>query len=270
MSQATATTATTVKTRATRRAPIKALAQTTEQVATAAAADKARKTESRQALARAKQIDALKALAEENYEQDGGVMSETYDAADYGRDITEHATAAKAWAFHMRIVEAQRESQAAYEVDDVTVDPVTDRAAEYAANALQAATIDAAALGVPVEQVLADMGLAEDGTPKTANKDGYSGPMLALKTARKAYIKGANGNQHCGDDIAQLFAGVKPAVAIRACITALKLDGNPYLHLNVGQQSMNLRNKLRGAIKNGTVKLSDAVSAVSTAITAIV
>jgi hypothetical protein len=168
-----------------------------------------------------------------------------------------------------KIAEAARAVEAAAPVVPVVT---VDHTAEYAANALQAATIDAAALGVPVEQVLADMGLATDGTPlaSAADKDGYSGPMLALKAARKAYVKGANGNQHCGDDIAQLFAGVTPIVTIRACIAALDLPGNPYLHLNIGQQSMNLRNKLRGAIKKGTVKLSDAVNAVSTAMTAIV
>lgn len=214
MSQATPT----AKTRATRRAPVKALAQTTEQVATAAAADKARKTASRAALKAAK-------------------------------------------------TEATKATKAAKATKTEAPTPVVDHAAEYAANALRTATEDAQALGVPVEQVLADMGLAADGTPlPTTGKDGYSGPMLALKAARKSYVKGANGNQHCGDGVAQLFAGMTPAATIRACITALRLEGNPYLHLNIGQQSMNLRNKLRGALKNGSVKLSDAISAASTAI----
>jgi hypothetical protein len=39
----------------------------------------------------------------------------------------------------------------------------------------------------------------------------------------------------------------------------LELPENPYTQLNTGQQSMNLRNRMRGAIKKGTLTL-DAIA----------
>lgn len=83
--------------------------------------------------------------------------------------------------------------------------------------------------------------------------DGYTGPMLRLRErlAAGAYSKAANGNPCCGDEIATILGQCTPQMVIRACITAMALPGNPYAHLNVGQQSMNLRNKLRGCMKRG-------------------
>lgn len=84
-------------------------------------------------------------------------------------------------------------------------------------------------------------------------KLGYTGPMLALRERAKRgiYKKAANGQPSCGDEVAQILGALVPAQIIRACILALNLEGNPYLHLNIGQQSMNLRNKLRGALDRG-------------------
>lgn len=81
----------------------------------------------------------------------------------------------------------------------------------------------------------------------------YTGPMLALRERAKrgVYKKAANGQPSCGDEVATILGGLKPEYVIRACIVALALPGNPYLHLNIGQQSMNLRNKLRGALIRG-------------------
>jgi hypothetical protein len=82
---------------------------------------------------------------------------------------------------------------------------------------------------------------------------GYQGPMLRLRERLKAgkYIKAANGQPCCGDQIATAFGALTPAQTIASCIIALDLAHNPYLHLNVGQQSMNLRNKLRQSLKKG-------------------
>lgn len=79
----------------------------------------------------------------------------------------------------------------------------------------------------------------------------YQGPMLALRDRLKsgAYKKAANGQPSCGDDVAGILGSLEPAEVIKACCIALDIT-NPYLHLNIGQQSMNLRNKLRGALKN--------------------
>lgn len=81
----------------------------------------------------------------------------------------------------------------------------------------------------------------------------YTGPMLALRERAKrgVYIKAANGQPSCGDEVATILGSLRPEYVIRACIVALNLPGNPYLHLNIGQQSMNLRNKLRGALIRG-------------------
>ena len=80
---------------------------------------------------------------------------------------------------------------------------------------------------------------------------GYTGPMLRLRErlTEGAYKKAANGQPCCGDRVATLLGALTPAQVIRACIVAMALPANPYTHLNVGQQSMNLRNKLRGCFK---------------------
>lgn len=80
---------------------------------------------------------------------------------------------------------------------------------------------------------------------------GYQGPMLALRDRLKdgKYKKAANGQPSCGDEVANVLGTLEPTEVIRACLIALDI-GNPYLHLNIGQQSMNLRNKLRGALKH--------------------
>ena len=94
--------------------------------------------------------------------------------------------------------------------------------------------------------------LAEEAT-KPKIDDGYTGPMLALRDRAKqgAYTKAANGQLCCGDAVATLMGTLPPEGVIKACMIALDLPANPYTHLNVGQQSMNLRNKLRGALKRG-------------------
>jgi hypothetical protein len=43
-------------------------------------------------------------------------------------------------------------------------------------------------------------------------------------------------------------------------VILLGLPGNPYLTLNPGQQSMNLRNRLRHAIRNGFVTPGTLIS----------
>jgi len=82
---------------------------------------------------------------------------------------------------------------------------------------------------------------------------GYQGSMLRLRErlAEGAYQKAANGQPCCGDRVATLLGTLKPQQVIRACILAMNLPANPYAYLNVGQQSMNLRNKLRGCFKRG-------------------
>lgn len=134
------------------------------------------------------------------------------------------------------------------------------RRGEDAANALQAAQVDAAALGKPLEEVLADMGLDAMGfplAPVDKSKTPYDGPMIALKTARKHYIKAANGIECNGDPLALVCGQFSREIVVKGLIAAMKLPNNPYSHLNPGQQSMNLRNKARAQIKAGMLQMSE-------------
>jgi len=193
------------------RQPVKALNQTTEQVAIAAAADKARKTTSRKAL----------------------------------RTATKKAD------------------------EPVVARPepvVVDHSDQDAANALQTAIADAATLGVPLEQMLADMGIDDQGRPLQTGKQRYDGPMLALVSARKHYAKAANGILCNGDQLATICGAHSRDETVKALGTLLFSKGltaavNPYLSLNPGQQSMNLRNKARHALKAGTITLADVQAA---------
>jgi len=115
-----------------------------------------------------------------------------------------------------------------------------------------------------IEQVAAEL----DTTPEDAHVAlmpvGYVGPMLALRErlAAGAYKKAPNGQPCCGDEIAVALGSLTPAQVIRACIIAMNLPNNPYTHLNIGQQSMNLRNKLRGCMKRGEFGMGVVVEAV--------
>jgi hypothetical protein len=90
--------------------------------------------------------------------------------------------------------------------------------------------------------------------------------MLRLRErlAQGAYQKAANGQPCCGDQVATILGSLAPAQVIRACIIAMALPANPYAHLNVGQQSMNLRNKLRGCFKREEFGVGVLIEAVET------
>ncbi|CAB4120843.1 hypothetical protein UFOVP2_21 [uncultured Caudovirales phage] len=146
---------------------------------------------------------------------------------------------------------------------------VADRSAENAANALAAHRADYQALYYPegddngedpygsFEAYLAAQGVQVDGTPaKDTAKTPYNGPMLALKTARIAYVKAKNGIQCNGDRLAKLCGEHTREETVAALILAMNLGHNPYLHLNPGQQSMNLRNKARHQVSNGMLSFA--------------
>jgi len=86
--------------------------------------------------------------------------------------------------------------------------------------------------------------------------------MAALRTAKERYVKAKNGSLRSNDDIARAFDGLTPNRTIAVCMSLLGLGANPYAHLNPGQQSMNLRNKLRTAVKRGVISI-DVVRAVA-------
>jgi hypothetical protein len=81
----------------------------------------------------------------------------------------------------------------------------------------------------------------------------YTGSMLALaeKVKAGAYVKGAHGQLRSNDELAQALDFVPPANVVKLGMLVLGEPTNKYASLNVGQQSMNYRNRLRGAIKSG-------------------
>lgn len=78
----------------------------------------------------------------------------------------------------------------------------------------------------------------------------YTGSMLALAEASSHYVKGKNGQLNSGDPVATVLSGVMPADMVKLG-TGLFGEDNKYAALNIGQQSMNYRNRIRGAIKSG-------------------
>jgi len=133
-----------------------------------------------------------------------------------------------------------------------------DRTAENNANQLKTLKEDAAALGVDFEEYAK----AEGHDPvtgallKSVAKTPYSGPMLALAAARKAYVKASNGIQCNGDKLATLCGAHPREATVAALILAMNLGHNPYLHMNPGQQSMNLRNKARHQVSSGMLSFA--------------
>jgi hypothetical protein len=94
--------------------------------------------------------------------------------------------------------------------------------------------------------------LNPDGTRK------YVGSMLALadRVKQGAYVKGATGQLRSTNELAEVLDAVPVDNVIKLAKQVLGLDHNPYVNLNTGQQSMNLRNKMRGAIKKGTLTIA--------------
>lgn len=80
----------------------------------------------------------------------------------------------------------------------------------------------------------------------------YTGSMLALADRVKAgvYVKSLTGQLRSTDALAEALDAV-PAENVVKLGTTLFNEPNKYTSLNIGQQSMNYRNRLRGAIKKG-------------------
>ncbi len=85
----------------------------------------------------------------------------------------------------------------------------------------------------------------------------YTGEMLSLadRVKQGAYVKGTTGQLRSTDALAEALDAVPVMNVIRLAKIVLNLDENPYSHLNTGQQSMNLRNKMRGAITKGILTI---------------
>ena len=90
---------------------------------------------------------------------------------------------------------------------------------------------------------------------------GPQSKMSALRDAKKNYVKSATGQLRATDDLATALDAVPPHKVVPLAIELLQLPENPYGRLNVGQQSMNLRNKLRGAIRRNVLTIDQIVTA---------
>jgi hypothetical protein len=88
---------------------------------------------------------------------------------------------------------------------------------------------------------------------------GPQSTMSALRDAKKNYVKSATGLLRSNDDLAQALDAVTATNVIPMALALLQLEHNPYARLNVGQQSMNLRNRLRGALKKGLITIAQVV-----------
>jgi hypothetical protein len=145
----------------------------------------------------------------------------------------------------------------------VALEHVLERGFDEHAAALAAQRVDWEALGSvgTFEAYLAEQGFESNGAPKAQDKTPYTGPMVTLKTARLNYVAAANGILCNGDKLATLCGQHSREETVRALIQALKLPNNPYSALNPGQQSMNLRNKARHALKNGFLTMAEIEAA---------
>lgn len=103
--------------------------------------------------------------------------------------------------------------------------------------------------------------LAASGSKRT-----YVGSMLTLADRVKsgAYVKGTNGQLRSNDDVAIALeaCSAKNVVALLTSLLKSKeIAHKDYSALNIGQQSMNLRNVLRGAVKAGKITIDELKSA---------
>ncbi len=88
---------------------------------------------------------------------------------------------------------------------------------------------------------------------------GPQNKMSALRDAKKNYVKSATGLLRSNDELAQALDAVTATNVVPMALALLQLEHNPYARLNVGQQSMNLRNRLRGALKKGLITIARVV-----------
>jgi len=156
--------------------------------------------------------------------------------------------------------------------------PKVDHKAQNRVNQHAALRIDAmAVLGDDADEaeiaeyIAEQMGDDADDADLDMSRLNYVGPMLALRRASHAgrYRKAVNGQPCCMDAVALALGGLTPDRVIFACIDALCLPSNPYFHLNIGQQSMNLRNKVRGAMNRGEIGISAILASVESQTLAI-
>lgn len=154
-------------------------------------------------------------------------------------------------------------SPAQLEKQEAAKKAIADKAAKkLAAETKKAETTAARAASAEARaKSIADNAAAREAKAEELKASGrtYVGSMtqLAERVKAGAYVKSMTGQLRSSDELAVALDAVPPVNVVLLGIKALKLESNPYPHLNIGQQSMNLRNRMRGAIKKGTLTLEE-------------
>jgi len=171
-------------------------------------------------------------------------------------DMTKHETTQADAAAEAPVTAPNPQAAAQAERERVAKEKIAAKAAKLEAAAAKKAEGEKARAEA---KALRDAKVAENAEAKAARAaelaasgKTYTGSMLALAERVKsgAYVKSLTGQLRSNDELAQALDAV-PAENVVQLGMALFAEPNKYPTLNIGQQSMNYRNRLRGAIKKG-------------------
>ena len=176
--------------------------------------------------------------------------------SNIAKELTmEHTTEAKP-----KKTQAEREAETQARIAKKEAAQAEKQAKKEAAAAAKREKLEAAEAKKAEREAAAAAKKAEKQAKLEAMKaegKGYVGSMLSLtdRVKQGAYVKGLNGQLRSSDALAVALEACPPENVIKLALEALEFEINPYVALNTGQQSMNLRNKMRGAIKAGTLTI---------------
>lgn len=154
------------------------------------------------------------------------------------QEIAEASAKAKIAAKAAKLAAAEAKKAEALKAKEEKVAAAAAKKAAAAAEKAAAAEARAAAA-------------AERKAAKAETNEPAEGMSSALreKVTLGLYVKGKNGQLRTNDSIALALESVAVNDMVPLIMKTMGLTENPYGHLNQGQQSMNLRNRLRGAIR---------------------
>lgn len=199
-------------------------------------------------------------------QSDYGVDDGTATATTNGESTMTNESAPASGATE---AQAKREAEAKAKIEAKAAKKAEAEAKKAAAQAEKEAKAAARAAETAEKKVQREAAAAARKAELEANgtKRTYFGPMLNLADKVKAgvYVKGVNGQLRSSDPVALALESCSAANVVKLLVEFLVgakvIEGNKYAALNIGQQSMNLRNVLRGAIKAGKVKIEDLIAA---------
>lgn len=178
-------------------------------------------------------------------------------AAAIKKAAAEKAAAEKAAADAQK--KAEKEAAAALKKAAAEKAAADARAAAALKQAERAAAV--AAKKAAAEKAKAERAVEQAKRRADREAAGESGAMASLmERARSgAYVKSATGQLRSTDDLAEALDAV-PAENVIKMGMELFAEANKYSGLNQGQQSMNYRNRMRGAIRKGTFGLEAVIA----------